>query len=91
VHAVQPVSANLLSEAPDGLHVQKDLGVRLGWDDEQLLIWQNRQLLADPSTPGQRVDAPLGVRLPRRRAAKSRRALGIACAAAEQGRVDAWR
>lgn len=61
VHAVQPVSANLLSEAPDGIHVQKDVGVRLGWDDEQLLIWQNRQLLADPTTLGQRIDAPLGV------------------------------
>ena len=61
VHAVQPLSANLLSEVPDGLHVQKDVGVRLGWDDEQLLIWQNRQLLSDPATPGQRIDAPLGV------------------------------
>jgi hypothetical protein len=61
VHAVQPVSANVLSEEPDGIHVQKDIGIRLGWDDEQLLIWQNRQLLADPGTPGQRIDAPLGV------------------------------
>lgn len=61
VHATQPVSHNLLSEEPDGQHVQKDVGVRLGWDDEQILIWQNRQLLADPKTPGKRVDAPLGV------------------------------
>ena len=61
VHAVQPVSANLLAEEPDGIHVQKDIGVRLGWDDEQILIWQNRQMLSDPSTPGQRVEAPLGV------------------------------
>jgi hypothetical protein len=61
VHAAQPVSANLLSEEPDGIHVQKDIGIRLGWDDEQLLIWQNRQFLADPATPGQRIDAPLGV------------------------------
>lgn len=61
VHAVQPVSANLLSEEPDGIHVQRDMGIRLGWDDEQLLIWQNRQLLADPTTPGKRIDAPLGV------------------------------
>jgi hypothetical protein len=61
VHAVQPVSANILSEEPDGIHVQKDMGVRLGWDDEQLIIWQNRQVLADPNTPGQRIDAPLGV------------------------------
>ena len=61
VHAFQPVSANLLSEAPDGIHVQKEAGIRLGWDDEQLLIWQNRQILADPTTPGARIDAPLGV------------------------------
>src|SRR5215216_6532154 len=61
VHAFQPVSANLLSEAPDGIHVQKDAGIRLGWDDEQLLIWQNRQILSDPTTPAARIDAPLGV------------------------------
>ncbi len=61
VHAVQPVSSNLLAEAPDGMHPHRDIGVRLGWDDEQLLIWQNRQMLADPLTPGKRTDAPLGV------------------------------
>ncbi|MBC7848763.1 MAG: hypothetical protein H7Y31_03465, partial [Chitinophagaceae bacterium] len=61
VHAVQPVSSNLLSEEPDELHVQKEMGIRLGWDDEQLLIWQNRQFLADPTTPSKRIDAPLGV------------------------------
>lgn len=61
VHAFQPVSANLLSEEPDGIHVQKDAGVRLGWDDEQILIWQNRQMLADPNTANVRIDAPLGV------------------------------
>ena len=62
VHTMQPVSANILSEHPDEIHVQKELGIRLGWDDEQILIWQNRQWLADPSIPGsQRVDAPLGV------------------------------
>ena len=61
MHVVQPVSANLLTEEPDGMHSQKDIGVRLGWDDEQLLIWQNRQMLADPATPGKRIDAPLGV------------------------------
>ncbi len=60
VHAAQPVSANVLSEEPDGLHVQKDMGIRLGWDDEQILIWQNRQVLADPAS-GARLDAPLGV------------------------------
>ncbi|SAL69826.1 hypothetical protein AWB67_03999 [Caballeronia terrestris] len=60
VHVTQPVSSNLLSEAPDGIHVQKDIGVRLAWDDEQILIWQNRQMLADPATPAKRIDAPLG-------------------------------
>jgi len=61
VHAVQPVSADLLEEEPNEIHVQKEIGIRLGWDDEQLLIWQNRQFLADPTTPGKRIDAPLGV------------------------------
>jgi hypothetical protein len=61
VHATQPVSSNLLSEAFDGQHVQKDIGIRLGWDDEQILIWLNRQLLEDPSTPGKRIESPLGV------------------------------
>jgi len=64
VHVTQPVSANLLSEEPDGIHVQRDIGIRLGWDDEQVLIWHNRQILADPTIPGpvgKRIDAPLGV------------------------------
>ncbi len=63
VHAVQPVSADLLTEEPNEIHVQKEMGIRLGWDDEQLLIWQNRQFLADPTIPGPaaRIDAPLGV------------------------------
>lgn len=60
IHANQPVSANLLAEEPDGIHVQKEAGIRLGWDDEQLLIWQNRQVLAD-ALAGDRIDAPLGV------------------------------
>jgi len=61
VHATQPVSSNLLSEEPDGMNPHRDIGVRLAWDDEQILIWQNRQMLADPATPGKRTDAPLGV------------------------------
>ncbi|MFY9825685.1 MAG: hypothetical protein WAM82_30200 [Thermoanaerobaculia bacterium] len=66
VHAVQPVSQNLLSEDPDGFAPLTDIGIRLGWDDEQILIWQNRQLKEDPAVPkvlgkGQRLDAPMGV------------------------------
>ena len=66
VHATQPVSQNLLAEAPDGFAPLTDIGIRLGWDDEQILIWQNRQLKADPTVPKiggepQRLDAPMGV------------------------------
>lgn len=65
VHGVQPVSQNLLAEEPDGFSPLTDIGIRLGWDDEQLLIWQNRQLKADPTvspvaTEPQRLDAPMG-------------------------------
>jgi hypothetical protein len=66
VHAVQPVSQNLLAEEADGFAPLTDIGIRLGWDDEQILIWQNRQLKADATVPKvagqpQRLDAPMGV------------------------------
>lgn len=62
-HAYQPHSRNLLVEENDGAHPVKDVGLRLGWDDEQILIWYMRQLMIDPSVAdaGKRVDAPLGV------------------------------
>jgi hypothetical protein len=64
-HGVQPVSQNLLAEDSDGFTPLADIGIRLGWDDEQILIWQNRQLKADPTVPKiagqpQRLDAPMG-------------------------------
>ncbi|OBX26886.1 hypothetical protein LX77_00675 [Gelidibacter algens] len=61
VHAAQPVSSNLLREQPDGVHPVNDLGFRLAWDDEQILIWYIRQLTHNPEDPGKRIDAPLGV------------------------------
>ena len=67
VHGTQPVSQNLLAEDPDGVPPVTDIGIRLGWDDEQILIWQNRQMKEDPTVlpkvPGvpQRLDAPMGV------------------------------
>lgn len=64
VHAYQPISTNFLQEEEDDKMVlpTKDIGIRLGWDDEQVLIWQNRQLKEDPSVgANQRLDAPLGV------------------------------
>lgn len=63
VHAYQPPSRNLLSEESDGSHPVNEVGVRLGWDDEQILIWHLRQMRIDPSVtnPDKRIDAPLGV------------------------------
>jgi hypothetical protein len=42
VHAVQPLSNNHLLEKPDGLAPTIDLGIKLAWDDEQILEWYNR-------------------------------------------------
>ncbi|MEO8794091.1 MAG: hypothetical protein ABI390_01425 [Daejeonella sp.] len=63
VHANQPVSGNILKEKQDGFHPQKEMGIRLGWDDEQILIWYLRQLAKDESVANLagRLDAPLGV------------------------------
>ena len=61
VHAAQPVSRIWLAEQQDGAPPVKDEGIRLAWDDEQILIWYMRQLEANPQEPGKRVDAPLGV------------------------------
>ncbi len=63
VHAAQPPSQNLLVEENDGAHPVKDIGIRLGWDDEQILIWYMRQMSIDPTVtnPDRRLDAPLGV------------------------------
>ena len=63
VHANQPVSGNLLKEQQDGFHPQNDAGIRLAWDDEQILVWYIRQLIENPEEPasGKRVDVPLGV------------------------------
>ena len=63
VHANQPVSSDLLREKEDKeLPVITDAGIRLAWDDEQLLIWMNRQIKVDETLPtNQRTDAPMGV------------------------------
>ena len=61
VHSYQPVSNSLLKEEQDDEHpVTNDIGIRMGWDDEQLAAWHARQLGADPIS-GNRPDAPLGV------------------------------
>jgi len=60
VHAMQPPSQNLLQESADGLLPQKDLGVRLGWEDEQILIWYLRQM-SNEEGKTERTDSPLCV------------------------------
>ncbi len=61
VHSFQPKSHNLLTEEADGFHPQKEMGIRLGWDDEQILVWYLRQLGIDDNLGTKRLDAPLGV------------------------------
>jgi hypothetical protein len=61
IHSNQPVSLNLLKETHDGAHPVHDAGIRLGWDDEQLLIWYIRQIAENPDEPGKRIDTPLGL------------------------------
>ncbi len=60
VHANQPVSGNMLQEEQDGFHPQKEAGIRLGWEDEQILIWYLRQMAVEDGGVD-RLDAPLGV------------------------------
>lgn len=56
VHADQPRQADAASARAGGAPVT-EAGIALGWDDEQIVIWQNRQI--DPAMAP--LDAPLGV------------------------------
>jgi hypothetical protein len=57
VHGIQPQYLDPLNEKDDGTRPAKEIGVRLGWDDEQVTIWLNRQV--DPGAVS--LDVPLGV------------------------------
>ena len=57
VHCAQPQQLDPLQETPDGTRPAKELGIRIGWDDEQVTIWLNRQI--DPAAAA--LDAPMGV------------------------------
>ena len=62
LHSFQPHSQNFLLEESDGFHPLKETGIRLGWDDEQILIWYMRQMMEEESIGGgKRIDAPLGI------------------------------
>ena len=55
VHCAQPQQLHPLNESPDGTRPVTEAGIRIGWDDEQVTIWVNRQF--DSAT----FDSPLGV------------------------------
>jgi hypothetical protein len=65
VHAAQQRTADPHAEADDGTRPARETGLRLGWDDEQVATWINRQAQVlgptDPDTTmgvgGYRIDA----------------------------------
>ncbi len=59
VHCTQPSHGDLLDNSTDPTALVQDAGIQLGWDDEQLVIWFNRQADPDPLVEAQ--DSPLGV------------------------------
>ncbi|MFN2633504.1 MAG: hypothetical protein ABR610_08835, partial [Thermoanaerobaculia bacterium] len=64
VHASQALTADAASSGHNELKPATDAGIDLGWDDEQVTAWLNRQLdglraRLDPSAKA--VQAPLGV------------------------------
>ena len=63
VHASQPVSTDHLSEQANGTAPVTDMGIRLAWDDEQVLEWYNRgfQSQGKIGTPEFTSDTPLVV------------------------------
>lgn len=61
VHANQPINQDLLKEDDNSNPPLKDIGIRLGWEDEQVAIWFNRQMQQTEEQTGMAVDAPLGV------------------------------
>lgn len=64
VHAAQAVTADAASSGHNELRPATDAGIDLGWDDEQVTTWLNRQISGlrarlDPTSKA--VEAPLGV------------------------------
>ncbi|RYZ62775.1 MAG: hypothetical protein EOO14_01250, partial [Chitinophagaceae bacterium] len=61
VHASQPVNQDLSIEDDNSNPPTHDVGIRLGWEDEQITIWYNRQLSQKEEFSNLPVDAPMGV------------------------------
>jgi hypothetical protein len=59
VHCNQPRSADTATEDHNELTPASDVGLQIGWDDEQVAIWMNRQL--DSARGAKPVGLPLGV------------------------------
>ncbi len=64
VHAAQAVTADAASSGHNELKPATDAGIDLGWDDEQVTAWLNRQLdtmRARLGSGAKAMEAPLGV------------------------------
>jgi hypothetical protein len=64
VHAAQAVTVDAASASHDMIPPATDAGIDLGWDDEQVTLWFNRQLEALRVRVGVKndaIEAPLGV------------------------------
>ena len=61
VHSSQAKYRNHLQEAGNGPAPIREEGIQLAWDDEDILIAQNRQMGLDPDTLTVPAEAPTGV------------------------------
>lgn len=61
VHGGQASYRNPLQETGNGPAPVRDEGIQLAWDDEDILLAQNRQIGLDPNTMGTPAEAPMGV------------------------------
>lgn len=62
VHSGQAKNRNhLIEEEVPGASPMREEGIQLGWDDEDIVIAQNRQMGLDPDTMTEPAEAPLGV------------------------------
>ncbi|RYZ55319.1 MAG: hypothetical protein EOP49_03065 [Sphingobacteriales bacterium] len=61
VHANQPINQDMSVEEDNSNPPMHDVGIRLGWEDEQITIWYNRQLSQSDEFTNLPVDAPMGV------------------------------